>query len=135
MEVEPLVGPGGVTIEPKDVDLLRVRYVPVTRTTDATGAIAPWPDPLPPFTDAIDLRPGRNQPVWVRVNVPRDVPPGLYAGAIRLRADKYVASVPLRVYVHGFELPDRMTCTSAFGFSPGNVWRYHRLTDPEDRKR
>jgi hypothetical protein len=130
----PLAGPDGAAIPAAAVEILKVRYVDVERPTDATGCAAPWPDPLPPLKGPVDLEPGRNQPFWVRVKVPRDAKAGTYAGTIALRADGWTAEAPLRVEVYDFVLPDRMTCESAFGFSPGNVWRYQRLQKPEDRR-
>jgi hypothetical protein len=133
--VEPLIGPKGVVIPAKNVETLRVRYVPVVRPTDKIGAAAPWPDPLPPFKGLIDLEGRRNQPIWVRVKVPENVPSGTYKGVIRLSASGYEASVPIEVTVFDFELPDRMTCTTAFGMSPGNILRYHGLSSARDQRR
>jgi len=80
---------------------------------------------------------GTNQPLWIRVRVPRDgIPAGTYRGEVRLDfggADR-TARVPLEVEVYDFTLPDRMTCTTAFGFSPANVWRYHGLETEADRR-
>ena len=36
--------------------------------------------------------------------------------------------------VYDFVLPDRMTCTTAFGFSPGNVFRYQGLSSDEHKR-
>jgi len=133
-EAKPLTGPKGATIPADRIDVLRVGYVPVTLPTDKVGAVAPWPDPLPPFQGPIDLDAQKNQPLWVRVRVPKDTPAGVYKGAIGLTAKDYAAEVPLEVTVFDFTLPDRMTCTTAFGMSPGNVFRYHNLTDPDDKR-
>ena len=111
-----------------------MRYVNIERPTDRGSVAAPWPDPLPPFTKPIALAAGENQPLWIRVHVPRDAAAGVYAGAIELRADGYAADVPLQVTVYGFELPDRMTLTTAFGFNPSTVYSYQKISDPEQRR-
>lgn len=129
-----LQGPGGAIVSSESIDVLRVRYVNVTRPTDETGAVAPWPDPLPPFAGPLDVPGGTNQPLWIRVRVPRDASPGMYEGSVRLTAEGYEADVPLHVEVYDFSLPDRPTCTSAFGFSPGEVYRYHNLTEPSQQR-
>jgi len=129
-----LSGPNGATIPAKNVELLRVGYVPVAYPTDQVGVAAPWPDPLPPFQGPIDLEAGKHQPVWVRVKVPRDAPAGEYRGVVRLAAEGYAAEVPLEVTVFDFALPDRMTCTTAFGFSAPRVFQYHRLSDPDQQR-
>jgi hypothetical protein len=129
-----LSGPGGASIPADRVEVLRVRYVEVTRPTDWSGAAAPWPDPLPPFRGPADLEAGLNHPLWIRVSVPRDAAPGAYSGSIDLRAEGWSAEVPLRVEVFGFALPDRMSCATAFGFDPGLVWRYQKLSTDAQRR-
>lgn len=129
-----LKGPGRSIISSGQVEILRVRYVNVTTPTDSVGVAGDWPDPLPPFIAPINLEPGRNQPLWIRVKVPRNTPAGAYKGEITLRADNFEKTVPLEVTVYGFELPDRMSCVTAFGFSPWNVWRYHGITDDAQKR-
>ncbi len=129
-----LKGPAGAVIPADAIDILKVRYVMVTRPTDSTGCVAPWPDPLPPLKGPIDLEAGKNQPFWVRVTVPKDAKAGTYKGTIHLAGENYAADVPLEVEVFDFALPDRMTCRTAFGFSLGNVWRYQKVTKPDDRR-
>jgi len=129
-----LEGPGGAGIPLENMEVLRVAYVPVTRPTDATGAAGLWPDPLPPVREALHLEAGVNQPLWVRVKVPRATPAGVYRGQIRVRAKGVGAIAPITVEVYDFDLPDRMTCQTAFGFSPGNVWRYQHLTEEADKR-
>ncbi|MBN2308670.1 MAG: DUF4091 domain-containing protein [Candidatus Hydrogenedentes bacterium] len=128
-----LAGPAGATISAENVEVLRVRYVNVQRPSDITGAKAPWPDPLPPFKGPIGIAAGENQPLWVRVHVPREAAAGRYEGLIHLAADGWQADVPLCVRVYGFELPDRMTLTTAFGFNPGTVFGYQKISDPQQR--
>ncbi len=129
-----LAGPGGAAIGAANVEVLEVRYVNVERPTDKSASPGLWPDPLPPLKGPIDLEANKNQPFWVRVKAPRDVPAGTYKGSLRLQGQDYNADVPLSVEVYDFVLPDRMTCTTAFGFSPGNVFRYQKLTDAEQRR-
>lgn len=133
-EASALTGPRGTVIPAGAVDVLRVRYVKVEFPSDAWGAPAMWPDPLPPFTEPISLESGKNQPLWVRVHVPREAVAGVYEGTIALKANGFSANVPLRVRVYGFEMPDKVTCTTAFGFNPGTVYAYHGLTKPEDQQ-
>jgi hypothetical protein len=135
VRAEALAGPGGAVLAAENIDILRVRYVNVTQPTDAAGTAAPWPDPLPPLAGPIDLEAGKNQPLWIRVRVHKDARAGKYEGKIRLAAaGGYAADVPLSVEVFDFALPDRMTCQTAFGFSPANVWRYQKVEKPEDRR-
>ena len=134
IRVAGLSGPNGSVVPSESVEVLKVRYVNVERPTDKSSVIGHWPDPLPPLKGTIDLEPNKNQPFWICVMVPRSVPAGTYTGSINLEARDYKANVVLRVEVYDFILPDRMTCTTAFGFSTGNVFRYHKLSDAEQRR-
>ncbi len=134
LEAGLLTGPAGATIPAQSIDILEVRYVNVTRPTDKSTVAGHWPDPLPPLGKALKMLPGMNQPFWIRVHVPREARAGVYQGTIRLKADGFQAAVPLKVEVYDFALPDRMTCTTAFGFSAGNVYRYQGITDPQQRR-
>ncbi len=134
LEATPLRGPGGAILPSDRIDILRVYYHNITRKTDRTGVLGEWPDALPPVKGPLTCPKDRNQPFWVRVRVPSGIPAGIYRGAIRLAASSFRAEVPLRVRVYGFDLPARMTCSTAFGFSPGNVWRYQGISDPEQRR-
>ena len=63
----------------------------------ARSDAAPWPDPLPPLRAPLSLKAGVNQPLWIRVNVPRGTRHGDYAGTIAiLSTGEIVASAPLR---------------------------------------
>jgi hypothetical protein len=129
-----LRGPGQAVLPAACLEVLKVRYVPVTQKTDATGVIADWPDPLPPIRQPFDLEAGMNQPLWVRVKVPAGTPAGTYTGAVALTAAGYAAEVPVRVDVYGFDLPKRMTCETAFGFDPGTAWAYQGVRDATQRR-
>lgn len=124
----------GATIDAKNIEVLRVRYVDIAQPTDATGTAAPWPDPLPPLKAPIDLEANRNQPFWLRVSVPKGAKAGVYKGEVRLKANGYSASVPVQLTVWNFALPDRLTCQTAFGFSPERVFRYQKISDPAQRR-
>jgi hypothetical protein len=129
-----LNGPGGAVIPEDNVEVLEVRYVNVTRPTDKSSVPGLWPDPLPPLRGPINLEANKNQPFWIRVKVPYTVPAGSYTGHIRLSGQNFNADVILRVEVYDFTLPDRMTCTTAFGFSPGNVFRYQNISDEKHKR-
>ncbi len=123
----------GAELAAETVEILTVRYVPVALPTDISGVVAEWPDPLPPF-HSLDLEAGKQQPLWVRVKPPKDAKAGVYEGTIELAAEGYAASVPLRVEVYDFTLPDRMTLETAMSLDTGNIWRYQKLKDPEQRR-
>ena len=134
-EVGPLVGPGGARIEPSAVDLLRVAYHFVEQPTDRSGIVDWWPDALPPLDQPIDLPAAMNQPLWLRVAVPDDAPPGEYRGTVSLRAEGFAADVPVKLRVWDFALPRRNHLATAFELNTSAIWTYHRLKTEKDKRR
>ncbi len=129
-----LTGPNGGRIAAAQIEILKVASVAIAQPTDKLGKTGPWPDPLPPIRGPMDLPAGVHQPFWIRVHVPRDASAGRYTGVLTLAAPAFTAAVPFEVEVYGFRLPERMTCQTAFGFSPSTVFRYHGArTDAERR--
>ena len=130
----------GATIPASAVEIFRVGYVPVVRVRDSVGAAGDWADTMLPqdaeptsFTPAM-LKKGENTPYWIRVKVPKGTPPGIYTGALTVDCAPSVR-LPFEVEVYGFELPDRMTCRTAFGCYPDTIVRYHRLRTRAERQR
>ncbi len=130
-----LAGPGGARLGDDHVEVLRVGTVLIEHPTDAAGAPGPWPDPLLPLTEPVDLPADRAQAFWIRVTAPAGQPAGTYRGAIRLAAVGATATVPLEVTVWDFDLPAETTLTTAFGFSAAEVFRYQRLATEADRRK
>jgi hypothetical protein len=129
-----LSGPGGAVIGAENVDVLKVQYVNVTLPTDKSSVAGPWPDPLPLLKGPINLEANKNQPFWIRVKVPRGLPAGTYIGFLLLEGYNYNNNISVHVEVYDFALPDRMTCTTAFGFSPGNVFRYQKISSEKHKR-
>ena len=130
-----LKGLDGAEIDAKNIDLLRVYYHDVQIKTDSTGILGLWPDALPPLKPGLTVKAGMNQPIWVRVNVPKDAKAGKYNGTITVKTDDgWTVSVPMQVEVFGFQLPDKMTCQTAFGFDAGALWRYHKPANGAQRR-
>ncbi|MBR5023482.1 MAG: hypothetical protein IKX48_00345, partial [Victivallales bacterium] len=129
-----LNGPDGAVIAAECIDLLRVYYHDVQIKTDSTGILGLWPDALPPLKPDLSIKAGTNQPIWVRVNVPKDAKAGKYNGSIKIEAKGWSATVPMQVEVFGFQLPDKMTCQTAFGFDAGALWRYHKPANGAQRR-
>ncbi|GIX06663.1 MAG: hypothetical protein KatS3mg115_1066 [Candidatus Poribacteria bacterium] len=97
--------------------------------TDATGVVDEWPDPLPPVRGPFEAAGGRNHPIWILIRVPEEAPAGDYVGTVTVQAGEEKHRVPIRLHVWDFTLPEETHVQSAFGFSAGNVRRYHRLED------
>ena len=88
-----------------------VGYIPVENNTPDTPAeelscTAPAlvPDPLL-ADEVIGLEANTTQPVWLTVFVPRDAPPGKWAGAVEVQADGTAVEVPFHLTVFPVTLP------------------------------
>ena len=126
-KVSAVTGPDG----PKpQIKLNFVGYVPVQRNTIDTPPehlIAPpgdFPDPLLDSA-SVSVEAGRNQPIWVTVYVPKGAAPGEYSASVEITADGVSASVPVKINVHPFTLPDARTLHVTNWYSPGNLAKAH----------
>lgn len=151
--VGDLTGPNGATIAAENVDLRYAYYHYVANPTDKTCAVGYYPDALVPLEAGRDgkgtplgVEAGENLPIWTTVRVPVDAAPGTYRGAIRLTgatgrefrtgapANEFDATIPFEVVVWNFALPAKNTLETAYGVSPGNIWRYHNCVTEEDKR-
>ncbi len=112
----------------------RVGYVRIAQPTDSVGVIADWPDPVFPQQGGVTLAEGLNQPYWIRVRTPSGTAAGIYRGAIEIAGEGVSERVPLQVEVFAFELPERMTCETAFGLNHQRVLSYHRVQGEAQRR-
>ena len=128
---------GSCVLPPSAVEVLKVSCVNVRIPTDPTCAPGLWPDPIEKQTaDGCGVAANESQAFWVRVKVPKGMPPGVYRGVLELRADGVTPQrVPLEVEVFGFELPDVMTCETAFGCRTYNIDRDCHPKTVADRRR
>ncbi len=122
VEVAPPTGPQGRKL-PITTEI--VGFVPIDHPTNYYRAESPawhrktptsagacdgwsgrWPDPLLPRT-TFDLEANITQPIWITVDVPSDVPAGLYTGSVRLLAGGHtLVERPWTVEVWDFTLPE-----------------------------
>jgi len=130
----PLKGPDTAQIAADQVEILQVMYVNVTQPSDPSSMKGLCPDPLLPVSGPLELQPNFNHAFWIRVFVPPNATAGAYRGSVELQAKGFQVRVPIELTVYGFALPDRMTCTTAFGFSPGNVFQYHGLKTESEKR-
>ena len=123
VEVDPPTGPQGAKLDNLEVNV--VGYVPIDQATNYYRAEGPewhrkvptqsarsdgwpgdWPDPLLP-RNTFDLEANATQPIWITIGVGKNAPAGDYSGTVRLVSQaRSIASVPFRVHVWDFALPD-----------------------------
>jgi hypothetical protein len=125
---DDLVGPA--RIPAAAAELLRVEYVHVAEPSERPDPKPDdWPDPLPAADAPMEMKAGRNHPIWVALHVPANAPAGLYRGSVRLAAGEQEAAVPVELTVWPFALPDNLHMGTAYGISYGYVERFYGL-DP-----
>jgi len=70
---------------------------------------------------------GQNQPIWVDVYVPKDIPAGVYEGRFRVSARGGISDeIPVTLTVWDFTLPDGPTHRNHFG-GFGNITRFFNV--------
>ncbi len=131
VHVSDLKNPDGGRIDTSNISVRHVEYVYVHHETDSIGTEAYWPDPLPPYKGPFPVSAGRNYPLWITVFVPRGTAAGEYRGTLNVMLDGREHRVPLRVQVYDFEIPERPSIRTAFGFSAGRLKEFHNLETDE----
>jgi hypothetical protein len=99
-----------------------------------------FPDPQMPASEyQVSLNQGEKMPLWVEFDIPRDMPAGIYEGAVSISGSEK-ATAPFVVQVYDVTLPEQQTMTAlqwlnyseldAMASSPGSVHmnaNYERL--------
>jgi len=146
VEVNDFRGEAGHVITRRHIALYREHYVEVKTPSPKSKEGAGWyPDALipfvNPFTDAplksgrfasvpFEVDPGKNQPVWVDIFVPKDSAAGDYTGTVTVTAqNRPPVTLPVRLTVWDFALPDRPSLRSNFGGFGRGVAKAHKLED------
>lgn len=134
IQVADLAGPGTTVFPASAQEILLAHFVQAETASDRSTKPGAWPDPLEPATGPFDVPALSNQSIWLRVHSETQQTAGTYRGRIVLRSEDWQATLPLEITVYNFTLPERLTCQTAFGFSPEIVFRYHRLTNEASRR-
>jgi hypothetical protein len=100
----------GITTE-----IYQVRYVNLTQSTDYLGRTGPNPDPLWPLNsgDSVQVAAHENMAFWFSIFVPRNTPSGDYTASVVIDG----ASIPVRLHVFNFVLPNELHVESQMNFS------------------
>ncbi|MBM3882503.1 MAG: DUF4091 domain-containing protein [Verrucomicrobia bacterium] len=104
--------------------LMQVEYVYLPDVNRA------WPDPLPPLKCPLTLRDGLTQPLWLSVDVPESTPAGDYQSTLQLAfQDGSMHTIPVRLRVRGFILPQRPFMRTAIGNEGNFHLRQHGVKE------
>ena len=100
----------------------------------APAGMTGWvPDALVPFSAKpgkggapFDIKPRRNQGVWIDIYVPRDAPTGEYTGELVVtEAGEATSRIPVTLEVHHFALPDETHFPVMMYMNPKSPARRH----------
>ena len=128
----------GHSLPQADVRLYREGLLNLSTPSNIEGATGPWPDPLIPAVDEFDGQPrnafpfdvpaGESRAVWVELQLPADLPAGVYQGSVAVTGSGgFAASVPVQLTVWDFSLPSTPTLKTAYLLFVPNVLAAHGL--------
>lgn len=122
----------------------QVCYVNCKETIRYEGSGGGWrPDPLlDPPEDGVALMEGMSQPLWIGLNVPRNVPAGLYTGQIEIvvsvnEESPTLITIPVFVGVWNITVPTirNANFSSIFSFTYENLAQFYNGTLTDEMKR
>jgi hypothetical protein len=98
-----------------NVEIYQVKYVTITQPSDSLGRAGPYPDPLWPIENGatVGLASGENTAFWFSISVPPGVPYGDYTSQVHVGG----VSIPVRLHVFNFAIPDELHVASQMNFS------------------
>lgn len=124
----------GLTIPARNVTIRKVEYVHIAKPSGIRHQAGWYPDSLPLLEKPFDAKGGKHSPVLISVKVPKDATPGMYSAQISLKSGTQETSIPVKLKVRDFTLPDSPFMRSAFGLYSDQIRTYHNLTNDEELK-
>lgn len=107
------------------IQLFRQHYIEVTTSTTSFYPKGFYPDALIPLDGFLEVAPGENQGIWVKIYVPKGQPAGLYTGEITLHEIGVPVRIPVELTVWDFELTDESHAKTNFGVWGGPIQEKH----------
>jgi len=118
IEISDLVnGNNNSRIDHRNISKYQVGYLKTEKPPYPVEHVGFWPDPLFPF-DALCIKQGLIQPIWITVYVPKESPAGHYYGSIRIKpANGVEKKVALNIKIRDFEIPEKSHLLLPFDFN------------------
>jgi hypothetical protein len=118
-------GPGGHKLQIKTSLVGHAKTKQPEYQVDYVGY---YPDFIMEDVKTADLAPGETTPFWIRYYAPKGTPAGIYHGQIKVSLKGREAySLPVKVRVFDFELPDGMPLPSSNNFKLGDIAKAYKL--------
>lgn len=111
---------GGETLSASAFTLYHEKYINVTDIKDENSptSVGYYPDALLPMEKAVEYEEnfvsGKNQGIWVTLNVPKEQPAGEYKGQFEVKINGKTYNVPVSVTVYDYMLSDEVHSKSSF---------------------
>ncbi len=107
------------------VQLYQVKYVNITTPSDSLGRTGPYPDPLWPLENGatVSLTAGENTAFWFSLSVPQGAAAGDYTAQVHLGG----LSIPVRLHVFNFAIPDALHVASQMNFSYQTILSHYSV--------
>lgn len=118
----------GISCHAIQIEVAHVEFVTIQQPSDSSGRTGEWPDPLPPYASPFNLSANRNYPLWISTYIPPGTPAGTYQSQVIVRYENNSISIPVKLVVWDFQLPQQPTLRSGFGLSAKLIAAYHNLS-------
>lgn len=104
----------GITAE-----IYQVKYVNITQVSDSLGRTGPYPDPLWPIANnaSVAVTANQNTAFWISLSVPSSAAAGDYTATVTIGG----VSIPVRLHVFNFVIPDELHVASQMNFSHESI--------------
>jgi len=122
LELSELRGPDGATIGGEDLSWREVGYAVTTQPSYQVRHVGEWPDPLYPV-ESFSVPASDHRIAWLTVHVPREARPGDYEGTVTVTCAEGQRSLPLRLHVWNFALPERSSLPTMYGLNSCGRWQ------------
>ena len=123
-KVAKLTSDSGDMITADNFEIFAEHYVEVYNSNERGSYYGFYPDALVPFAAYRRAREntiaaGKNQGIWINLNIPVDTPAGLYKGSATLTLDKEEYQIPIEVTVYDVTMPEQVHPQSSFA-----IWQW-----------
>jgi len=100
-------------------EIYQVKYVNITKATDALGKTGPYPDPLWPLANgaSVSVTANENTAFWFSLYVPKSTAAGNYTANVTIGG----VAIPVQLHVFNFAVPDEQHVKSQMGFDHKTV--------------
>ncbi|RLC14736.1 MAG: hypothetical protein DRI57_13985, partial [Deltaproteobacteria bacterium] len=110
-------------------EIYQVKYVNIAQATDNLGKTGDYPDPLWPVEKgvSVNVTANENTAFWFSLSVPKTAASGDYTANAEIGG----VSIPVRLHVFNFAIPDEVHVKSQMNFSHQRILDYYSVADDD----